>query len=153
LGIKKVYIQDRPGLAMDNKSLNRFSCFSNEALQTSVLKQLPEFNKEHSKPVQHNVEQALSRMLGRSTHRSRFISPATALEPPRSPSRYCMPHQCAISGKQGCEVDLDTSASLMIGDLKLAGARDQRIGAFSILNSEDLPASTHRRPRASATMR
>lgn len=138
LGFNKIYTDYRPGLAMNNRTLNKYARTLDAAVRKAALQKHPEISKEHLASMHSKVEQALTRILqetdGELTiHVSgHSLGAALATIAALHAALVCDQHRA------GCEVSLYTFASPRVGDSAFASACNQRLRSFRIANSEDL---------------
>lgn len=138
LGFNKIYTDHRPGLAMNNKTLNKYARTLDAAVRKAALQRHPEIRNEHLASMHRKVEQALSKLL-QETHRGvsvhvsgHSLGAALATISALHAAMVCDQHRA------GCEISLYTFASPRVGDSSFASACNQRLKSFRIANSEDL---------------
>lgn len=138
LGFNKIYTDHRPGLAMNNKTLNRYARTLDAAIRKDALQRHPEISNEHIASMHSKVEQALNKLLheaqGKVSIQVSGHSLGAAL------ATIAAMHAALICDQQKpeCEVNLYTFASPRVGDSSFASACNQRLKSYRIANSEDL---------------
>lgn len=138
LGFNKIYTDFRPGIAIENKVLNRFSREIDEHLRERAMADNLPICKQHKLSMKDTVHIVLGTLLETNVQPNRLHVAGHSLG--ADLATLCALHAAVLCEKAGvrCPIDLYTFASPRVGDSQFAKACEQRLQAFRIANSEDV---------------